>query len=68
MKNQPVLENHYGTDVWTNKYMDELRRTECLCLNCKYIGCQTSRTLYEFCKENDLALAVTRCPGWEDRQ
>lgn len=62
----PEIQNHYGVDVITQPYMDALRKTECLCLNCSHMegGCQTAQDLYEICKRGNMALAVTRCPQW----
>lgn len=67
MKNKPVKENHHGANVWTNKEMDELRKTECLCMNCDRLGsCKPAKELYAVCRLEEIALAVTRCPMWVD--
>ncbi|MFA6729858.1 MAG: hypothetical protein WCR95_02545 [Eubacteriales bacterium] len=56
------LEPHYGADVSTNKDTDDLRKSECLCLNCgNMANCRIAYKLYELCAGNDLALMVTRC-------
>lgn len=58
-----VKEEHYGEMVWTNKEMDELRKTECLCLHCGNIdNCYQAKKMYWFCKTFDLAMCITRCP------
>ncbi|MDD5012290.1 MAG: hypothetical protein PHQ66_01430 [Candidatus Nanoarchaeia archaeon] len=55
-------------EVWANIEMDELRRKECLCINCErkndkppYSSCPIAKKLYGICKEYDMAIAVTRC-------
>lgn len=54
--------------VWANTGMDELRKSECLCLNCDrkndkppYNSCPIASQLYQICVEDCIALAVTRC-------
>lgn len=62
----PVLENHYGKEVWTNRFMDDLRRKECLCLNCEIQkDCTVAASLFNICKNDNLALAVTRCKNYK---
>ena len=59
-------QEHYGVEVQANVVMDELRKDQCLCLNCELIeNCDWAGELYSLCKENSLALAVTRCPFFE---
>jgi hypothetical protein len=56
-------QEHYGVKVWTNVEMDSFRKHQCLCLLCSKLGnCEQASRLYEICKNNNLALAVTRCP------
>lgn len=53
----------YGATVLQNVKMDMLRKTECMCMNCKDISvCDIASELYGFCKDFNLALMVTRCP------
>lgn len=55
----------YGKRVKQHPEMDELRRTQCLCLNCLDIqDCPVAEKLYGLCKEHNIALAVTRCPAF----
>ena len=55
----------YGTEVWANTKTDELRKTDCLCLNCKIIDdCSTAKKLYQICKEDDMAMMITRCKNY----
>jgi len=62
MKKKPRKEEHYSQMVWVNPTIEDLRRKECLCLNCERFGkCEYSEELYEICLEADIALAVTRC-------
>ena len=58
--------NKYGVDVWCNEDTDNLRKEQCLCLNCGISGaCSVSSEFYEICKRDNVALMVTRCPAWE---
>lgn len=76
MKSQPVLEEHYGANVWTNKDTDSIRRAECLCYSCKLLdferpdseNCPIAGTLYHFCRTTNLALMVTRCPAFAPKK
>lgn len=67
MKDFPVLEEKYGTKVWTNKNTDNMRREECLCLHCskmtydKTTNCSIAQDFYELCIKSDLAFIMTRC-------
>ena len=55
----------YDVGVWSNTEMDELRKTECLCLNCGPLkNCSTAKKLYEICKEENMAMMITRCKGY----
>jgi hypothetical protein len=68
MNAQPMQIEKYGGMVWQHPQMDELRRTECLCLNCDILSvCQRAAGLYNLCREHNLALAVTRCPLWQPK-
>ncbi len=70
MEAPAVLKNHYGSYVFVNKKMDELRRTECLCYNCANLNfhrpdnenCPIAGAFYKICQITNVALAVTRCP------
>ena len=73
MKEQPKQELHYGSMVWVNPATETLRRTECLCLNCSNLkpgqpdNCHIAQAFYSVCVEENVALAVTRCPLWKSR-
>lgn len=68
MKEAPRQEEHYGNMVWVNPTTEAIRREECLCLNCNKCKpgqpnhCHIAQALYEVCKRENIALAVTRCP------
>lgn len=54
--------------VWANLELDELRKKECLCLNCDrkneyppYNSCYTADKIHEICVKNGMAMAITRC-------
>lgn len=64
----PIQEEHYGAMVWTNKEADATRKDECLCLNCAMLSnCPTAKGLYEICKDNDMAMMITRCKQWKPK-
>lgn len=72
MQNQPVQIEKYGNKVWTNETMDNLRKTECLCLNCANMkpgdnNCPIANTLYQICLADNVAMAITRCPLWKPK-
>ena len=53
----------YGTLVWRNAEMDEARRKECLCMNCKRLhDCAIAKEGLRLCQLTDIAFMVTRCP------
>jgi len=59
----------YGALVFSNEEMDALRRENCLCLNCGSLpDCPVAKQLLLLCKGEDLALAVTRCPKWTEKE
>lgn len=69
MKGEVVKVEKYGALVWSNTMMDDLRKDECLCLNCGSMKeCVVANSLYATCKTYDIALAVTRCPKWAKNQ
>ena len=52
----------YGKVVWSSPEGEALRKTNCMCLNCVDIDeCVIAKSLYEICKNGNLALMVTRC-------
>lgn len=60
MKKQTV--EKYGELVHSNIEMDELRKEECLCINCPHMNtCHIAKMLYEICKAQDMAMMITRC-------
>ena len=67
MKAKVTKQKHYEKDVWTNEIMDGLRPTECLCLNCE-LECVFAESLFDICKDGNLALAVTRCPDYSPKK
>ncbi|KPJ85672.1 hypothetical protein AMJ57_02240 [Parcubacteria bacterium SG8_24] len=74
MKAKPVLEDHYGQEVWVNKTTEALRRDECLCLNCGNLrpnqpdNCPVAQAFFKLCVGENVALAVTRCPIWTPKE
>ena len=63
---EPIQEKHYGILVWTHKTMDNLRKAECLCLNCSNLAnCAEADKLLAICKDSDLAMCITRCKNWK---
>jgi hypothetical protein len=55
----------YGHKVYCNVPMDDLRKEQCLCLNCEKLPCVVSKSFFELCKSYNIALMITRCPEWE---
>jgi hypothetical protein len=60
-------------EVWSNTSLDEIRREECLCLNCDrkneevpYSSCPVSAKLYKVCVDYDMAMAVSRCGATDE--
>ena len=65
MRNEPIQIEKYGSKVWCNAPADELRKTDCLCLNCKSLGdCPDAGGLYHIGKDSGVAFMVTRCKNW----
>ena len=63
-----ALANKYGAKVWQHVEMDELRRSQCLCLNCSKLGaCEIASDGFELCKKHNIAYAVTRCPVFDPK-
>jgi hypothetical protein len=73
MKKKPRKETHpRDGEVWVNPTTESLRKDECLCLNCakcrpgQPYHCPIAQALFDVCKKGKIALAVTRCPEWEE--
>ena len=58
----------YGARVKQNVFTDKLRKTECLCLNCKYFPCEISQKFYDLCVKHNTAIMMTRCPDFEPKE
>lgn len=72
MEGKPILLEKYGKMVWTNEMMDELRKKECLCLNCGNLkpdpdNCSIAQALYQISVKENVAMAITRCPVWKSK-
>ena len=59
--------NKYDHKVFCNRPMDELRKEQCLCLNCEKLPCIVSEQFFKLCKEYHMATMITRCPDWEEK-
>lgn len=74
MKENPKRETYYGQEVWVNPMTEPLRKNECLCLNCgnlkpgKEDNCRIAQAFYEICVKENIALIVTRCPIWVNKE
>ena len=73
MRVDPVIQIHYGKEVFVNTTTEALRREECLCLNCENMkpgddNCHIANALYKICKKEDIAMAITRCPLWKPKE
>ena len=68
MKNPAQQVIKYGETVWSNVEMDELRKTECICLNCTDLGaCGIANLLHEYCEIYNLAFMMTRCKEFQQK-
>lgn len=60
----------YGQEVWEDSEADAIRKVTCLCLRCANIRpgapqyCPIAQDFYNICRENGVALMVTRCAKW----
>jgi len=55
----------YGRKVWQHIEMDELRESQCLCLNCALLhDCEIAKKAFELCQVYGVAFAMTRCPNF----
>ena len=62
---KPTQVEKYGGMVYSNEPMDELRKSQCLCLNCSQMkDCPTAQKLYDICVNTGIAVMITRCPDW----
>jgi len=69
MRFKTVLVEEYGVQVYQHPEMDELRRIQCLCLNCSFMyHCKIAQKGYKLCKEYNVAYAMTRCPNWRKKE
>lgn len=66
--------NFYGETVSVNTLMDQLRKTQCLCLNCELMtesmetNCQIAQSIYEMCVENYMSMAITKCKAYKPKK
>jgi len=66
MKFKVTQTQKYDTLVFQHSEMDELRRSQCLCLNCsKMKHCEIASAGFELCMKYNIAYAMTRCPVFE---
>lgn len=69
-----VVNKHYEKEgdppqIWANTETDELRRKNCLCMNCErkndsppYSSCHVARKIFEeVSKKHHMAMTITRC-------
>ncbi len=67
MTAEPRQEEHYGKLVWVSPKVEEIRRTECLCYNCKNFKpkpdeCLIAIETYALCQKFGIAFPIARCP------
>jgi hypothetical protein len=60
--------------VWANVDLDNLRRTECLCMNCDrkneskpYSSCPVAAKIYKIAVEHNMAMAITKCGATDEK-
>ena len=73
MKENPVKQEHYGVEVWVNPLTEGMRDEECLCLNCDSLkmgedNCPIAKKLYKICVEDNMALTITICKEFEEKE
>ncbi len=64
MLESPKLEEHHGALVWVNPITEPCRKYQCLCLHCiNHMNgdCTAAKKLYKICRDNNMALMITRC-------
>jgi hypothetical protein len=74
----PIRVNRYGFEVWENPRSDAVRKEECLCAHCRFMGstcpvrtdtedreAPVCAQLFEICLTTGMAMCITRCPKWE---
>ena len=67
MKVEKVIK--YGVEVYQNTEMDNLRKDNCMCFNCETLpDCSRAKKLYEICKEENMAMMITRCGNWPEKK
>ena len=72
MKVEKVL--RYGVEAWAQPTLEAARRELCLCLNCRFLrpdhedNCRIAHRVFEICKSEGVALAMTRCPVYEEKE
>ncbi|HTP56683.1 MAG TPA: hypothetical protein VMJ72_00175 [Candidatus Paceibacterota bacterium] len=70
MQRAPIKAVHYDKSVWVNPTTEAMRRSECLCLNCRNMKpgaadhCSIAQKLYAVCMADNVAMIITRCPLW----
>jgi hypothetical protein len=80
LENIVKVENKYKkkdkdpSEVWANIELNELRRKECLCINCgrkneqpQYSSCPVAGKLYQVSLEHHMAFAITRCGATDEK-
>lgn len=61
------VETHFNEPVITNLDTDNMRKTECMCLNCGIMNdCESAKKFYAICCDNNIALMVTRCRNFKE--
>ena len=69
MEFQKEQQTHYDREVMVSTEIEKLRRKHCLCLNCGDMKeCPKAALLYNFCKLTDVAMAISRCPDFWQRE
>ncbi|MCL5018295.1 MAG: hypothetical protein M1416_00815 [Candidatus Pacearchaeota archaeon] len=61
-------------EIYSNTEMDEMRRKECLCVNCDrkndkipYSSCPVAKKIYDICVKHDMAMAITKCGATDEK-
>lgn len=69
MEFRTVQAEKYGVQVQQHPEMDNLRKSQCLCLNCAKVNeCGIAADGLSFCLQCNVAFAMTRCPDFVRRE
>jgi len=58
----------FGHPTWQNTKMDNLRKTECMCVNCiEQPHCEINKAVAGLTQQMSIGICVTHCPKWKSQ-